>query len=221
MSALIRIMVLVLAAIALAGCAPSGGQAEQRTTAAEPTGVPVGTVVMVIRHAEKPDGSSEGIDAQGKPDDSSLTAVGWQRADRLADLFDPMSGQLRPGLARPAAIYAAGANDAGEGQRTRETVAPLATRLGITVNTDFGKSDEKKLVAQVTTEPGPTLISWQHEGLPDIAKAFPNVTPEPPADWPDETYDVIWTFTRTADGWQFAQLPELLLPQDQDSVIKD
>ena len=88
-------------------------------------------------------------------------------------------------------------------------------------NTDFGKGDEKKLVAQATIEPGPTLISWQHEGLPDIAKAFPNVTPEPPADWPDETYDVIWTFTRTADGWQFAQLPELLLPQDQDSVIKD
>jgi hypothetical protein len=32
---------------------------------------------------------------------------------------------------------------------------------------------------------------------------------------------VIWTFTKTADGWQFAQLPELLLPQDQDSPIQD
>jgi hypothetical protein len=32
---------------------------------------------------------------------------------------------------------------------------------------------------------------------------------------------VVWTFTKTADGWQFAQLPELLLPQDQDSVIAD
>jgi broad specificity phosphatase PhoE len=176
---------------------------------------------MVIRHGEKPDGSSEGIDAEGRPDDSSLTAVGWQRADHLPDLFDPTSGGLRPGLARPAAIYAAGANDDGEGQRTRETVAPLADRLGITVNTEFGKGDEKKLAEQVSTQPGPTLISWQHEGIPDIAKAFPHVTPDPPADWPDETYDVIWTFTRTADGWQFAQLPELLLPQDQDSVIAD
>ena len=219
MSAVIRIMVLVLAAITLAGCAPSAGSADQRTTAADPAGVPVGTVVMVIRHGEKPDGSTEGIDAEGKPDDSSLTAVGWQRANRLVDLFDPASGQLRPGLARPAAIYAAGANDAGEGQRTRETVEPLAARLGITVNTDFGKGEEKKLVEQVIDQSGPTLISWQHEGLPAIAKAFPNVTPEPPADWPDETYDVIWTFTRTADGWHFAQLPELVLPQDQDSVI--
>jgi hypothetical protein len=30
---------------------------------------------------------------------------------------------------------------------------------------------------------------------------------------------VVWTFTKTADGWQFAQLPELLLPQDR--IIAD
>ena len=176
---------------------------------------------MVIRHGEKPDGSSEGIDAQGKPDDSSLTAVGWQRADRLADLFDPASGQLRPGLARPAAIYAAGANDAGEGQRTRETVAPLAARLGITVNTDFGKGDEKKLVEQVTTEPGPTLISWQHEGLPDIAKAFPNVTPGAAGGLAGRDLRRDLDLHQDRRRVAFAQLPELLLPQDQDSVIAD
>jgi hypothetical protein len=32
---------------------------------------------------------------------------------------------------------------------------------------------------------------------------------------------VVWTFTNTADGWQFAQIPELVLPQDEASVIKD
>jgi hypothetical protein len=30
---------------------------------------------------------------------------------------------------------------------------------------------------------------------------------------------VIWLFTRTADGWHFGQLPELVLPQDRDTVI--
>jgi broad specificity phosphatase PhoE len=98
---------------------------------------------MVIRHGEKPSSSDHGMDAQGKKDDSSLTATGWQRAEKLADLFDPTSGPLRAGLARPAAIYAAGATDDGEGQRTRETVEPLARRLGVTVNTDYGKGDEK------------------------------------------------------------------------------
>ena len=47
------------------------------------------------------------------------------------------------------------------------------------------------------------------------------MTPAPPSEWPDDRYDVIWTFTKTADGWQFAQLPELVLPQDQATPIQD
>ena len=136
-----------------------------------------GTVVMVIRHGEKPDGSDRGVDAEGKKDDSSLTAVGWQRAEPLADLFDPTSGPAPAGARRPTAIYASGANDDGEGKRPRETVAPLAQRLGITVNTDYGKGDEKALVEKATTRPGPDLISWQHGELPDIAAAFPASRP--------------------------------------------
>jgi hypothetical protein len=54
-----------------------------------------------------------------------------------------------------------------------------------------------------------------------MAKAFPSVTPKPPSDWPDDRFDLVWTFTKTADGWQFAQMPELVLPGDQDTVIKN
>ena len=188
-----------------------------------PDAVASGTVVMVIRHGEKPedDDSGPGLDANGVEDDSSLTAVGWDRAHRLVDLFDPAAGDPRPGLARPKAIYAAGANDNGEGQRTRETVQPLADRLGIPAVTTFGKGDEEKLIEHVLSQPGPTLISWQHGEIPAMAEAFPGATPTPPTEWPDDRFDVIWTFTKTADGWQFAQLPELLLPQDQDSPIED
>ena len=188
-----------------------------------PDAVAPGTVVMVIRHGEKPedDDSGPGLDANGVEDDSSLTAVGWDRAHRLVDLFDPAQGDPRPGLARPKAIYAAGANDNGEGQRTRETVQPLADRLGIPAVTTFGKGDEEKLIEHVLSQPGPTLISWQHGEIPAMAEAFPGATPTPPTEWPDDRFDVIWTFTRTADGWRFAQLPELVLPQDQATVIDD
>ena len=150
-----------------------------------------------------------------------MTAIGWDRAHRLVDLLDPAPGQARPGLARPTAIYAAGANDDGEGTRTRETVTPLADKLHITVNTDYGKGDEDKLVQHVLAQPGPTLISWQHGEIPAIAEAFPGVTPTPPSEWPDDRFDVVWTFTKTADGWHFAQLPELLLPQDRSETIED
>jgi broad specificity phosphatase PhoE len=202
---------------AVAGCAGSPRPAPPTPSVSGAASA----LVMVIRHGEKPDDSHPGVDAQGKEDDSSLTETGWERANRLADLFDPASGSLRPGLATPKAIYAAGANDEGEGLRPRQTVMPLVARLGLTMNTSYGAGDEKKLVQRVITQPGPTLISWQHGGIPDIAKAFPAVTPKPPSDWPDDRFDIVWTFTKTADGWQFAQVPELVLPGDQDAPIKN
>jgi len=178
-------------------------------------------MVMVIRHGEKPDGEEPGVDAGGKADESSMTRVGWDRAHGLADLFDPTQGTPKPGLARPKTIYAAGVTDGGEGQRTRETVDPLADKLGITADTRYGKGQEEELVEHVLAQPGPTLISWQHGEIPTIAEAFPSVTPTPPSEWPDDRFDVVWTFTKTADGWHFDQVPELVLPQDVATVIED
>jgi broad specificity phosphatase PhoE len=212
----VALVVLAMSAV-VAGC--TGGP--RQLPPAESAGGALGTRVMVIRHGEKPDDSDAGVDAQGNEDDSSLSETGWERANRLADLFDPVRGPPRPGLATPKAIYAAGENDDGEGLRPRETVMPLVARLGLTMNTSYGAGDEKKLVERAITQPGPTLISWQHGGIPDIAKAFPSVTPKPPSDWPADRFDVVWTFTRTADGWQFAQVPELVLPGDQDTVINN
>jgi hypothetical protein len=183
-------LVVLPASIVLASCATStsttttptpGATADGVTPSTWPTpGVAPSTLVMVIRHGEKPDGSDPGVDAAGNEDDSSLTEVGWNRAHRLVDLFDPAQGAPRPGLARPEVIYAAGATDDGEGQRTRETVEPLADTLGIALNTSFGRGDEEALVEHVIAQPGPTLISWQHGGIPTIAEAFPSVTPAPP-----------------------------------------
>jgi broad specificity phosphatase PhoE len=210
---------------ALAGCgagiAPSPEAGAGPPPAATPGVVAPASFVMLIRHAEKPDGETDGVDARGREDESSLTPTGWDRAHRLVDLFDPAQGSPRPGLARPATIYAAHANDEGEGQRTRETVAPLADRLRITTDTTFGKGDEEDLVEHVVTQPGPALISWQHGEIPAIAEAFPGVTPTPPSEWPDDRFDVVWTFTKTTDGWHFAQLPELALPDDQADPIED
>jgi hypothetical protein len=209
-----RLVVALLTLVFVAGCA--GSPQPQPSP-----GGSTGTLVMVIRHAEKPQGAHRGVDVHGKEDDSSLTEIGWERANRLADLFDPNPGPPRPGLATPKEIYAAGANDEGEGLRPRETVMPLVARLGVAANTSYGAGDEKELVERVISQPGPALISWQHGGIPDIGKAFPAVAPKPPTDWPDDRFDVVWTFTRTPQGWRFAQIPELVLPGDQDTAIKN
>lgn len=219
------VLIALATSVVLTSCGvvPLAGAAAPVVTQAPPlapAAAAPATVVMIIRHGEKPESdATPGFDANGVADDHSLTAVGWDRAHRLADLFDPTQGAPRPGLVRPAAIYAAGANDNGEGQRTRETVQPLADRLGIPTNTTYGKGDEEKLVERVLAEPGPVLISWQHGEIPAIAEAFPSVTPTPPTEWPDDRFDVVWTLTKTADGWHFAQVAELVLPQDQPGVI--
>ena len=83
------------------------------------------------------------------------------------------------------------------------------------MNTVFGKGEERQLVEHVLARPGRTLISWSHSGIPAIAEAFPGVTPTPPAEWPDDRFDVTWTFTKTTDGWRFTQTPQLALPEDK------
>jgi broad specificity phosphatase PhoE len=223
-------LVALAASATLAGCTAASGAATGRDPGATigvkvvaPASPPAAPrdVVMIIRHGEKPDGATPGMDEDGNEDDSSLTAVGWQRAHGLVDLFDPARGAPRPGLAVPQRIYAAGSTDDGEGQRTRETVAPLATALGIPVDTDLGRGDEKKLVKDVLEESGTTLISWQHGGIPEIVDDFPSVSPAPPKEWPDDRFDVVWTLTRTTDGWHFTQTPQLVLPQDGSGVIEN
>ncbi|MFE0020119.1 hypothetical protein [Amycolatopsis sp. NPDC059021] len=176
--------------------------------------------IMIIRHAEKPDGSSpaQGVTADGEQSDGSLTVRGWTRAGALVELFAPASGAIRAGLARPAAVYAAAPNG-DKSQRPSQTVTPVAARLGVQLQTPFAKGDEKALAAKLTSLHGATLVSWQHEEIPDIVQHLGAVTPAPPAKWPDERFDVVWVFTRTAGGWAFSQVPQLLLDGDLDKVI--
>jgi broad specificity phosphatase PhoE len=225
-------LIAVAATAVLAACGTGTGSAPVAATeapapTAAPETAPRTPVIMIIRHAEKPDGTEPGVDEDGDEDDSSLTPTGWDRARRLVDLFHPAQGSPPAGLTRPTAIYAAGATDDGEGQRTRETGAPLADALGLPVSTDYGRGDEKKLVKEIenvadtAARPGVTLISWQHSGIPEIVDDFANVTPAPPQEWPENRFDVVWVLTRTAEGWRFTQVPELVLPQDSADPIEE
>jgi hypothetical protein len=216
----------VLAASAIvAGCSAGNTQGGKPapTSTTPPNSPAPGTLVMIIRHGEKPDKSKglPGVDINGNPsDNSSLSQIGWERARALANIFDPPTGHPRPGLARPTLIYAARATDQGDGERTRETVTPLAQRLGIPINTDFGKGHEAAMAAEISSRPGPTLICWQHGEIPALAEDFGYLIPTPPHTWPDDRFDVIWTLTATGDRrWTFAQLPELALPTDRADTI--
>ena len=198
----------------LGGC----GSTHDAQSAALPPAASTGTLVMIIRHAEKPAGSTQGVDVNGNPDPHSLTVRGWTRAGALVQLFAPGAGAVRPGLARPTAVYAAGGSG-GEGQRPRETVTPLAARLGPEVNTGYSKGAEVALAKECAGLAGPTLISWQHEEIPAIVAAFGQVTPAPPTSWPDERFDLVWVLAPKSGGWSFTQVPQLLLDGDSDQPV--
>ena len=209
---------------ALVGCGNTDVTQSKRSPGGTLPAAAPGRLIMIIRHGEKPDKTSPlpGVGINGSPtSNKSLTAIGWSRARRLADIFDPQGGSLRPGIERPTCIYAAGANEGGSGERARETITPLAQRLGIAVDTRFGKGDEDALATKVSALPGPTLICWQHGEIPAIAQAFGSVNPPPPGTWPDDRFDEIWTLTATGHGWDFGQIPELALPGDQNQPIAD
>lgn len=80
--------------------------------------------IMLIRHAEKPDGEGgPGLMPDGTQNPEALTALGWTRANALVGLFASANeARPRPPLARPASLFASGS----QSLRPKQTIAPLA-----------------------------------------------------------------------------------------------
>jgi hypothetical protein len=176
-------------------------------------------MIMILRHAEKPTtGKPHGVDFAGVQDRNSLTVAGWIRAGALVELFAPVARDTAPGLRRPDAVYGTDFAE-GHSRRAVQSVAPLAARLGIEVDRTFAHGEERELAQRLLTHTGATVVSWHHKAIPRIVEHLGPVSPEPPPVWPGDRFDIIWTFTRAGEGWTFAQVPELLLPDDLPDPI--
>jgi hypothetical protein len=175
--------------------------------------------IMVIRHAEKPEGADQGVTAAGAGDRHDLIVQGWQRAGALVCLFAPARGPLQsPELATPQFLFAS--NDSS--QRPQETITPLAQKLGIAITRDFAKGEETVLVAAAKAKNGVVLIAWQHENIPAIGNAILGNSSTVPQKWPGTRFDVVWIFDLdpTTGKYNFTQVPQQLLAGDQASVIQ-
>lgn len=187
--------------------------------------------VYIIRHGEKPEDlapkhppADSGVDFRGNQNEHSLLPRGWQRSGALAALFDPTHGPLRAGLRVPRMLISPSYGHAIKTaeHRTHQTIRGLSDRLGVEIRTDFAKGQEPQLATAVLNSgPDAVLICWEHGHIPVLASALPLVSGTViPNSWPDDRYDVIWTFTLTADAtYAFGQVPQLLLSGDDDTVI--
>ncbi len=130
------------------------------------------SVVMLVRHAEKPlsDGPPHGVTVDGILDPESLTPRGWQRAGALVGPFvaDP-SEDRSPRLPTPTHLFASQVGPQSSSARPRETLVPLGERLGLAVDARFRKKDLAALVQAVEAVDGIVLVAWEHRLIPSLA----------------------------------------------------
>lgn len=149
----------------------------------EPVSVP-GHIIL-IRHAEEPSDSSN----------PHLSKTGEARADHLVEFMTHDPAMIR--LGTPVAIYATETTNDDNGQRTQETVAPLAKVLNLDVKTPFHAKDFDKLATKVLSDhalDGKTVvICWNHEYLPQLARALGAT--DAPSKWKGKVYDQVFVIS--------------------------
>jgi hypothetical protein len=147
--------------------------------------VPRPAQIILIRHADKP----------ADPEDPHLSRAGVQRAERLVPFITTDPTMTRFGL--PVAVFATRTTKDDNGQRTQETVAPLARVLKLPVQTPFLGKAYAALASLILANPayaGKTvLICWNHEEIPQLAAAL-GVRPEPPK-WKANVYDQVYVIS--------------------------
>ena len=181
--------------------------------------------IMIIRHAEKPyvdaQGQTFGVGMDGREDQESLDVRGWQRAGALSVLFSSTEITQSRGLSVPQRLYASNPENAsatgGKSNRPKQTLIPLAQRLGLIICEDWRKGQETELCRDVLTKNGTILISWQHEKIPAIAAALPSGNLPQMQIWPDDRFDLVWVFDLLPEStYMFKEIHQALLSGDLD-----
>jgi broad specificity phosphatase PhoE len=163
--------------------------------------------IILIRHAEKP----------ADPEAVHLSKEGQQRARELVHFVTSTPELKQHGL--PAALFATRTTKHGRGQRTQETLAPLAKELALPIQTPFGSEEYKEMARAVLSNHklrGKTiLICWTHEFIPELAAAL-GVHPQPPK-WKDENYDRVYLISYEKGGVKLQELTQPFSPGASES----
>ena len=141
--------------------------------------------IILVRHAEKP----------ADPNDPHLSSAGVKRAEQLVSFITTDPAMTKFGL--PVAVFATQTTKHDDGQRTQETVAPLARKLGLTVQTPALGKDYAVAAKMILSNPAYTgktiIICWNHEEIPQLAAAL-GVTPQPPK-WKASVFDLVYVIS--------------------------
>jgi hypothetical protein len=159
------------------------------TLAASSQDGPKDAVVLIIRHAEKPDTGP------------GLSPSGQQRAEAYKDYFKNFTVDSKP--LRIDAIFAA--KDSKASQRPRLTVEPFAMAANLRIDTHFTINHSAKLAAALRAKQQGKriLISWHHSDIPDLLRALgakPEGLLSHGGKWPDSVFDWVILLSYDQDG---------------------
>ena len=177
--------------------------------------------ILIIRHGEKPGEvwPGPGTTPEGKSDANSLVVRGWQRAGSWCALFG--GGLNTSDYPTPSVIYAANPDARGPetSQRSFQTVAPLAAKLGLNPVKKYAVGQEADLVDAILAQTGVVLVAWEHKAiaraiLPLLANG--QSLSDMPKKWGGTRFDVVLRFDRSSPDrpWAFRQLFPCLLSGD-------
>jgi len=134
------------------------------------------TVVLIIRHAEKPE-SGDG-----------LTPAGEERAKAYVGYFKSYTVDTKP----VTIDYLFAAADSKGSRRPRLTLTPLSKATGMAIDQRFTDKEFQKLANELRAKPhgGNVLICWHHGEIPGLLRAL-GAKPEellPKGKWPDDIF---------------------------------
>jgi phosphohistidine phosphatase SixA len=157
-------------------------------------------IVMIIRHAEKPDESNGNKDP-------NLSKQGYDRADALAKVIPDH-------FQKPDFLIATKKSKGSD--RPIETITPLSKALHEEIQATFKDDEFADLAHEVLTDPKYAgkivLIAWHHGKIPELAKAL-GVT-NAPEKWDPKIFDRVWQITYENGTVNWKDLPQKALPGD-------
>jgi len=147
------------------------------------------SILYLIRHGEKPPKAADGKDVDG------LSAQGVERAQYLRQVFGANSQY------NICHILAEHPKKDGSRERPYDTVAPLASDLGLKIDASVSRDDADGAAkaAKAYSGPGNVLICWEHGQLARIAAAIGVQGYAAGSGWqgevsyPSDRFDIIWT----------------------------
>ncbi len=192
---------LVIFMLGLA-CRTTPSRSETPVQAKPPATTEGPHIVLIIRHAEKP----EDTGGEKSPD---LAPRGFERAAALAKVIPDH-------FPRPDFLLAT--KRSAHSNRPVETIEPLSKAINLKIEATFKDEEYADIAHEVLTDPkfgGKTvLIAWHHGKIPELAHALGAA--EAPDKWDSNVFDRVWeiTFDHGKATWQ--NLPEQALPGDSE-----